>query len=67
MERNEVNLHSDILDTPEWFWEADLHEPLYKKLCAYLDIPNRIEILNKRLDILRELLDVLNTQLENCE
>lgn len=22
-----MNLHSDILDTPEWFWEADLWEP----------------------------------------
>jgi uncharacterized Rmd1/YagE family protein len=22
LERNEVNLHSDILDTPEFFWEV---------------------------------------------
>lgn len=28
-------------------------EPLYKKFSSYLDIPNRIEILNKRLDILK--------------
>lgn len=33
--------------------QADVWEPLYKKFCSYLDIPNRIEILNKRLDILK--------------
>jgi uncharacterized Rmd1/YagE family protein len=33
--------------------------------CKYLDLPNRINILNKRLDILRELLNVLETQLDN--
>ena len=65
LERNEVNLHSDILDTPEWFWEADLWEPRYVAFCKYLDLPNRINILNKRLDILRELLNVLETQLDN--
>lgn len=65
LERNEINLHSDILDTPEWFWEADLWEPRYVGLCKYLDLPNRVNILNKRLDILRELLNVLETQLDN--
>ncbi|CAN0052855.1 unnamed protein product [Phaeothamnion confervicola] len=62
VERNEVNLHSDILDTPEFFWEADRWEPHYQRLCKYLDIPVRVEVLNQRLDILRELLDVLNNQ-----
>ncbi|CAM9509315.1 unnamed protein product [Choristocarpus tenellus] len=65
-ERNEVNLHSDILDTPELFWEEDRWEPAYEALCAYMDISQRVEVLNKRLDILGELLDVLSTQLTNA-
>jgi Uncharacterised ACR, YagE family COG1723 len=28
VERNEVNLHSDILDTPEFFWEGMLNGQL---------------------------------------
>ncbi|CAN0570642.1 unnamed protein product, partial [Ectocarpus sp. 12 AP-2014] len=46
-EQNEVNLHSDILDTPEYFWEEDAWEPAYEALCAYLDIPLRVDNLNK--------------------
>ncbi|CAN0496073.1 unnamed protein product, partial [Ectocarpus sp. 8 AP-2014] len=65
-EQNEVNLHSDILDTPEYFWEEDAWEPAYEALCAYLDIPLRVDNLNKRLSILRELLDVLSTQSTNA-
>ena len=30
LERNAVNLYSNILDTPEFFWEAEAYEPLYR-------------------------------------
>lgn len=36
-------------DTPEYFWEDDVWEPAYQALCAYLDIPLRVDNLNKRL------------------
>ncbi|CAM9838804.1 unnamed protein product [Ascophyllum nodosum] len=65
-EQNEVNLHSDILDTPEYFWEEDAWEPAYEALTAYLDIPLRVDNLNTRLGILKELLDVLSTQSTNA-
>ncbi|TMW66020.1 hypothetical protein Poli38472_003785 [Pythium oligandrum] len=61
--RNDVNLNSDMLDEPDFFWEDDEYEPLYKKMMKYLDVDNRVQILNTRLDILRELLDVLSQQL----
>ncbi|KAL0591770.1 hypothetical protein ABG067_000913 [Albugo candida] len=63
IERNDVNLNSDMLDEPDFFWEDDEYEPLYKKMMKYLDVDNRVHILNTRLDILRELLDVLSQQL----
>lgn len=55
IELADVNLHSDILDEPDFFWEDDEFEPLYKRTLKYLDVANRVKILNKRLDILREL------------
>ncbi|CAH0480595.1 unnamed protein product [Peronospora belbahrii] len=63
IERSDVNLNSDMLDEPDFFWEDDEYEPLYKKVMKYLNVDNRVQILNTRLDILRELLDVLSQQL----
>jgi len=50
-----VNLNSDMLDEPDFFWEDDEFQPLYKKTMRYLDVDKRVEVLNTRLDILREL------------
>ncbi|KAJ0406644.1 hypothetical protein P43SY_009755 [Pythium insidiosum] len=63
IELADVNLHSDILDEPDFLWEHDEYEPLHKKMLKYLDVTNRVKILNKRLDILRELVEVLNQEL----
>ena len=51
----DVNLHSNILDEPDFFWESDTYAPLYTRMVKYLDVSNRVKILNKRLDLLREL------------
>ncbi|NGX31561.1 MAG: hypothetical protein K940chlam8_00935 [Chlamydiae bacterium] len=65
LERNSINLHTDILDTPEFFWEyADL-EPLYRRTCIYLDISSRVEVLNKRLGIVHELFEMLGNELNH--
>lgn len=55
IELADVNLHSDILDEPDFFWEDDAYEPLYTRMVKYMDVAKRVKILNTRLDILREL------------
>lgn len=65
LERNSINLHTDILDTPEFFWEYSDLEPLYRKTCIYLDINGRVEVLNKRLDIVHELFEMLSNELNH--
>lgn len=64
LERNEVNLYSNILDCPDFFWEAEEFEPLYRRFNQYLDIEDRVGILNNRLDIVNDLLESLSGQLE---
>lgn len=59
IERNFVNLHSEILDTPEFFWDYPELEPFYRKASHYLDVTKRAEVLNKRLNIIRELYEIL--------
>ena len=63
VDRASINLHSDILDHPEFFWEDDEWLPLYVRAAKYLEIDRRAEVLNKRLDIIKELFDMLANEL----
>lgn len=62
-ERNSINLHTDILDTPDFFWERSDLEPLYRLIKQDLELTARVNVLNKRLNILKELFEVLGTEL----
>lgn len=64
-ERFSVSLHSDILDTPEFFWRRPSYEPFYLKAAEFQDISVRHGILNNRLDIIHELYSVLSNELQN--
>lgn len=65
VEQTEVNLFSNILDTPDFLWEDDEHTPAYSYLRSYLEVDDRVDLLNSRLGVMRELLDVLTAQVEN--
>lgn len=60
MERSWVNLHTDILDTPSYFWDHPEYEDLYTMTIKDQDLHARTSVLNTRLDIIRELFEVLN-------
>lgn len=64
-ERNSVNLHSDILDTPEFFWRRPRYEPYYQMASQYMDITTRLDILNRRLDVIHELYGILSDELKH--
>ncbi len=34
--RHDVNLHSEILDTPDFFWKEEDVEVVYKMTCRYV-------------------------------
>lgn len=55
IELADVNLHSDMLDEPDFFWDNDEFEPQYRRMLKYLHVSKRVTLLNKRLDLLREL------------
>ena len=65
IERNSINLHVDVLDTPEFFWEYSELEPLYALTANYLDIETRVEVLNQRLDVVHELFEMLGNELNH--
>jgi len=61
--RCDVNLNTDILDTPEIFWDEERFEPHYIANRTHLDIDKRVDILNQRLGVLKDLYDLLQNTL----
>ncbi|KAJ9065002.1 sporulation protein rmd1 [Entomophthora muscae] len=60
-----VNLVSNILDTPEIFWSEPQLQPLYNTIRGYLEIPQRAELLNQRVDVICDMLDMLREHLNS--
>jgi uncharacterized Rmd1/YagE family protein len=65
IDRSSINLHQELLDTPEFFWEHGDLEPYYALTAHYLDRERRVSVLNQRLRILQELLDMLAGELNH--
>lgn len=65
IERSAINLHFDVLDTPDFFWEYSELEPYYKLTANYLDIETRVDVLNHRLDVVHELFEMLGNELNH--
>ncbi|KAL3913976.1 MAG: hypothetical protein SGPRY_007791 [Prymnesium sp.] len=65
VDRASINLHSDILDHPDFFWEDDEWLSFYLRVSKYLETDRRVEVLNKRLDIIKELFDMLASEVHN--
>ncbi|KAJ1343089.1 hypothetical protein BSLG_002115 [Batrachochytrium salamandrivorans] len=62
-----VNLISNVLDTPEIFWAEPELEGLYNAIRGYLEISQRAKLLNSRADVLSDLLDMLTEHLNSNE
>lgn len=58
--RVDINLSSNILDVPNFFWDAEptLH-PLYVAIREYLEIDPRIQVLNERCRVFLDLAEIL--------
>mmetsp|Transcript_3489 Transcript_3489/g.12587 ORF Transcript_3489/g.12587 Transcript_3489/m.12587 type:complete len:528 (-) Transcript_3489:156-1739(-) len=60
LEKCAVNLLSSVLETPDYFWDApDSLQKMYDGVCEYLDMEERIELLNARFEVLQAMLDIL--------
>lgn len=65
IERNSVNLHSDILDDPVFVWDHPEYENLYTLTINDLELHSRTAVLNRRLDIVKELFEMMRDELTN--
>jgi len=60
LDRSSINLRSDVLDTPDFFWNNPELEPIYHMAAIDQEIKNRVEILNERMKLIHELFQILS-------
>ncbi|GME96586.1 unnamed protein product [[Candida] boidinii] len=61
--RININLHGSVLDSPELMWSEPTLEPIYQATRGYLEINQRVTLLNQRLEVISDLLQMLKEQL----
>lgn len=63
--KSELNLISNFLYHPKYFWQHPTLEEHFTMLERYLHIQRRVNAINHRLDTLNEIFDMFNGYLEN--
>ncbi|KAK9304657.1 hypothetical protein QLX08_004076 [Tetragonisca angustula] len=63
--RHSINLSSDLLDTPDFYWERENLERLYQETCSYFNIAKRTRVINEKLNHCVELVGILATHLSD--
>ncbi|KAM4058073.1 ACR, yagE family protein [Hirsutella rhossiliensis] len=66
--RVDINLSSNILDVPNFFWDSEptLH-PLYEAVREYLEIDPRIKVLNERCRVFLDLAEILSDSVADAK
>ncbi|XP_032882038.1 required for meiotic nuclear division protein 1 homolog [Amblyraja radiata] len=61
--RHRINLSSDLLMTPDFYWDRIHLEQLYDKTCQFLNINRRVKVINEKLQHCTELTDLMRNHL----
>ncbi|XP_018408956.1 PREDICTED: required for meiotic nuclear division protein 1 homolog [Nanorana parkeri] len=61
--RHRINLSSDLLLTPDFYWDRENLEHLYDKTCQFLSINRRVKVINEKLQHCTELTDLMRNHL----
>ncbi|KAJ3189833.1 hypothetical protein HDU85_000117 [Gaertneriomyces sp. JEL0708] len=62
--RGQVNLHNELLDTPDFCWSSGRMEEAFDRISRNLDLRERIGVFNKKLDYANDLTQVLKSLLD---
>lgn len=65
MQLREFNLDSDIVETPDYFWEDSAREEMFQQMHRELEIAPRIAMLNRKLLLTQESLQNVNAVVVN--
>ncbi|BFZ55184.1 sporulation protein rmd1 [Savitreella phatthalungensis] len=65
--RININLSGSVLDSPELCWSEPNLEPVYKAARSYLEISQRVSLLNQRVQVISDLLSMLKEQMTHSQ
>ena len=63
--RHHINLSSDLLDTPDFYWDRQDLESLFVQACSSLNISKRTKIINEKLNHCSELMMLVGNHLDD--
>ena len=63
--KQEINLASEYHNPPKFFWNRSNLETDFLLIEKFMDVPQRVAVLNQKLDTLNEMFDMLNSQLQH--
>ncbi|XP_029453166.1 required for meiotic nuclear division protein 1 homolog [Rhinatrema bivittatum] len=61
--RHRINLSSDLLITPDFYWDREHLEQLYDKTLQFLSINRRVKVMNEKLQHCMDLTDLMRNHL----
>lgn len=61
--RHLINLSSDLLDTPDFYWDREHLESLYEATLAHLTVGKRTRVVNEKISHCLEVMEMINTHL----
>ena len=63
--KHHINLSSDLLDTPDFYWDRQELEKLFLDTIYFLNIKKRTNVMNEKLNHCIELMELLSTYLND--
>ncbi|XP_055901976.1 required for meiotic nuclear division protein 1 homolog [Eupeodes corollae] len=63
--RHMINLSSDLLDTPDFYWDREQLETLYIQVCSYFSINRRTKVMNEKINHCVELAELISHNLND--
>lgn len=64
--RHVINLSSDLLDTPDFYWDREDLEALYLQVCNYFSISRRTKVMNEKINHCVELAELISNNLNEA-
>ncbi|XP_073827991.1 required for meiotic nuclear division protein 1 homolog [Musca autumnalis] len=64
--RHVINLSSDLLDTPDFYWDREELETLYLQICNYFSISRRTKVMNEKINHCVELAELISHNLNEA-
>ena len=63
--KHHINLSSDLLDTPDFYWDRHELEKLFVDTIHFLNIRKRTNVMNEKLNHCIELMELLSNNLNH--